>query len=102
MSFPDISFKNAKFNMVSGADDLRHIRWGVFEGADGTPKIAAFMVPLLEAHFAHHEGKDIVAESDAVIETLEAKAGPPRQAYEWQCGEFVPVDPQEQRWFKFS
>ncbi len=95
----DVSIEKSPFRM---GGSLAQIRWGYFEGSDGNMKAIAFMVGPLESHFAHTAGRDIVAESNAVVEQERIVPGTAKLAYEW-VGEqgFEKVDTDQQTWFKF-
>jgi hypothetical protein len=100
----NIALHKTDFHFTETADGREHgyIRWGIIEGSDGQGKVVAFYVPALEAQYAHADGKDLLAESDAVVERPEAQSGPPFQAYEWAGQEFASVEADQQSWFKFK
>lgn len=100
----NVDLKDAEFNIgqVDGNDEPILIRWGAFESQkDGSIKIAAFKVGMMEAHFSKEAGKDITVESDKIVLTEEAQNGAQKQAYEWIGDGFESVDIEEQNWFKF-
>ena len=87
--------------MVPSSQDLNLIRWGSFVDRENKPKIAAFKVSMLEAHFAHEAGKNLVDESDRAVKQKQEEDGSTHQAYEWNGQEFEMVDINMQEWFKF-
>ena len=95
----DVSIEKASFRM---GDTLVQIRWGYFEGNDGSIKAIAFIVGPLESNFAHASGRNILAESNAIVEKERIVLGAAKLAYEW-VGEqgFEQVDVAQQTWFKF-
>lgn len=83
-------------------DGLRKIRWGIFYGVDGQPRIAAFLVSLVDASIKGLSDEQLNEQAEKVIKKPETLAGPTHQAYEWHEGEFYMVDANAQQWFKFN
>lgn len=94
---------NVKFEKSSfKSDGLRQIRWGIFDGNDGKPRIAAFLVDSFVVSMEGYRDVDFNAEAEMVIKTEETLNGPTHQTFEWVNDRFESVDPEEQDWFKFN
>lgn len=97
---PNISIQNATFQIVP-ENGMDMIRWGYLQTKAG-PRLFAFKISAIEATLTKQEGIDFVKRSDEIWKQQENHGNISPALYEWQGGDFVSVNPKEQRWFKLS